>query len=135
MSYAASAALQAALFAHLSGQAALEGIGLYDALPKESGAGAGETFVLIGAEEVRDASDQSGAGALHNLVISVISEAAGFAAAKSLASAISEALAGAELPLTRGRLVQLSFERAIARRQGAGQRRRIDMTFAARIEL
>ena len=43
-------------------------------------------------EEVRDASDRSGDGAEHRLVVSVISDATGFLEAKTVAVAVSEAL-------------------------------------------
>ncbi|MFE3835581.1 DUF3168 domain-containing protein [Pseudogemmobacter sonorensis] len=131
MSYGATAALQAAVFQHLAQDPALAGVAIHDAVPP----GAPGTFVLIGPEEVRDASDRSGAGAEHRLAISVISDGAGFLAAKGLAGAISDRLAGAQLALSRGRLVSLGFERAQARRIGEGEVRRIDMTFRARVEL
>ena len=47
----------------LTGLPALAGVAIYDAVPP-SPAG---TFVLVGPEEVRDASDKSGAGAEHRL--------------------------------------------------------------------
>ena len=90
--------------------------------------------MLIGSEEVRDLSDASGSGAEHRFAVSVISEAAGFNAAKDLAVAISDALNTAPLVLSRGRLVGLWFQRATARRRDDGRVRRIDMTFRARVE-
>lgn len=131
MSYAASAALQAAVFQHLTAAPALAGVAVYDAVPPQPDL----TFVLVGPEEVRDASDKTGAGAEHRLAISVISDGAGFLSAKGIAVAISDRLAGAALVLTRGRLVSLSFDRAQARRIDEGEVRRIDLTFRARIEL
>ena len=131
MSYGAAAALQAAVFQALSGAPALAGVAIHDAVPP-SPAG---TFVLLGPEEVRDASDQTGPGAEHVLAVSVISDDTGFLAAKTIAGAISDRLAGAVLALDRGRLVNLSFQRATARRIDEGAVRRIDLTFRARIEL
>jgi hypothetical protein len=131
MSYAASPALQAAVFQALTAAPALAGVAIYDAVPP-SPAG---TFVLVGPEEVRDASDKSGAGAEHRLAVSVISDGTGFLAAKTIAAAISDALVGASLVLDRGRLVSLLFLRAQARRIDEGELRRIDLTFRARIEL
>jgi hypothetical protein len=131
MSYAASPALQAAVFQALTAAPALAGVAIYDAVPP-SPAG---TFVLVGPEEVRDASDKSGAGADHRLAVSVISDGTGFLAAKTIAAAISDALVGASLVLDRGRLVSLLFLRAQARRIDEGELRRIDLTFRARIEL
>jgi len=83
---------------------------------------------------VRERGDISGAGAEHRVTVSVVSDAAGFLAAKQAAGAVSDALHGAALTLARGRLVALTFLRARAVRTGAGQRRRIDLTFRARVD-
>lgn len=131
MSYAAAAALQQALFARLTGFPALAGVAVLDAMPSP----APGTFVLLGPEEVREAGDNSGAGGLHLVQIAVISDAAGFWDAKSIAGAVCDALAGEPPLLTRGVLVRLDFQRARARRLEAGAVRRIDLTFAARIAL
>jgi hypothetical protein len=131
MSYGQAAALQAAVYQHLTALPVLAGVPVVDAIPKGQGAG---TFVLIGSEEVRDLSDASGSGAEHLFAISVISEAAGFHTAKDLAVAISDALNNVSLVLSRGRLVGLWFQRATARRRDDGRVRRIDMTFRARVE-
>lgn len=131
MSYAAAAALQAAIYQHLVAAPALAGVAIFDAVPPQPAG----TFVLVGPEEARDASDGSGAGAEHLLQIAVVSDAAGFLAAKTLAVAVSDALAGAALTLTRGRLVSLAFLRARAQRKDDGGVRRVDLTFRARIEL
>ena len=129
MSYGSAAALQAAVFQHLV--AALPGVAVHDALP--SGAGLG-TFILLGPEEVVDASDITGPGAEHRFVVSVLSDATGFLQAKETAVAVSDALVGAALTLSRGRLVGLRFLKAQARRLDQGAARRIDLRFAARIE-
>ena len=105
---------------------------IYDAVP--SGV-LPQTYVTLGPEEVRDASDRSGAGAMHRFTVSVVSEAAGFGAAKALAGAVCDALEGAALGLDRGQLVGLWFERASARRTGTGGAiRQIDLRFRARVE-
>jgi hypothetical protein len=132
MSYAGAAALQAAIYQRLTAATPLAGVPIHDALPPGAGAG---TFVLIGPEEVRDASDKSGAGAEHRFVVSVISDGSGFQAAKAVAVAVSDALVGATLVLARGRLVHLVFQRARAVRVDEGEVRRIDLTFVARLEL
>lgn len=131
MSYAMAASLQAAVFQCLSGLPELSGVPVLDAAPKGMGEG---TFVLIGAEEARDRSDKSGAGAEHRFLVSIVSTAAGFQTAKTLAVAVSDGLIGAGLVLSRGRLVGLGFLRATARRLDEGRVRRIDMTFRARVE-
>lgn len=135
MSYAMAAALQAALHSRLSGDAELSdlvGGAIHDAAPPADARG---THVLIGAEDALDRSDLSGAGAEHRLVISVVSDAAGFLRAKQAAARISDLLLmTGGLALSRGRLVGLWFDRAEARRIQGGRVRRIDMRFRARLE-
>ena len=132
MTYQVAAALQAAIYARLAAWPDLAGVAVVDALPPGGGAG---TFVLIGPEVVVDRADGSGGGAEHRLQVSVISDATGFLAAKTAAAAVSAALEGADLPLSRGRLVGIAFDRAQARRLDEGAVRRIDLTFRARIEI
>jgi hypothetical protein len=131
MSYGAAPALQQAVFQQLTTWPGLAGVATYDAVP----ANATGTFVLIGPEETRDQSDKSGAGAEHQMVISVITDATGFLSIKTVAAAISDALVGAPLALSRGELVSLFFVRASARRIEEGETRRIDLTFRARVQL
>ncbi len=132
MSYAGAAAFQAAVYAHLASDPALAGVAVVDALPPSAGAG---TFVLIGPEEALDRSDQTGGGAEHRLVVSVITDAEGFAAAKAVAVKLSYRLVDADLVLSRGTLVALHFRRAVARRLEAGAVRRIDLEFRARVAI
>lgn len=134
MSYAVAEALQGAIYQEIQNDAGvtlLIGDAVYDAVPAGT---LPETYVILGSETVLDRSDLSGAGAEHRLTISVMSEAAGFATAKAVAVAISDALEGADLTLTRGRLVFLKFDRAVARREGSANTRRIDLRFRARVE-
>lgn len=134
MSYTASSALQAAIYQALINDTAVQslvGMAVYDAPPPGT---LPSTYVTLGDEEARDASTQTGSGARHDLTISVISDAAGFATAKATAEAICDALDGASLILTRGHLVGLWFQRARARRVGEGDQRRIDLRFRARTE-
>ena len=133
MSYAVSGALQAAVFAALSGDSvlgALVGSAIYDAVPAGS---VPDLYVRLGAETVREASDGSGAGAVHSLTVSVITTNPGFASAKAAATAVSDVLHGANLALARGRLVSMQFERATARRIDAASARQIDLRFRARV--
>lgn len=134
MSYGAAAALQAAIYQRLMADTALEalvGSAIYDAAPPGAVAG---TYVSIGPETVRDASDQVGRGAFHDFTASVVTDAAGFQNAKAVAAAVSDALTGASLVLARGRLVGLWFQRARARRVEDADVRRIDLFFTARVE-
>lgn len=131
MSYGNAAALQAAVYSHLVAAPELAGITVFDAAPAGPLPG---TFVLIGPEEARDQSDSTGRGAEHRFQVSVVSDGAGFQAAKTVAAAVSDALQDADLTLSRGRLVGLRFMRAVARRLDEGAVRRIDLTFRARVE-
>jgi hypothetical protein len=131
MSYGVAAALQAAIYARLSTSVPLTGVPVYDAVPPGAGTG---TFVLIGPEDALDRSDKSGGGAEHRLQVSVISDATGFQAAKSIAVAVSDALVNAPMTLARGHLVGLHFMRAAAKRIADGDVRRIDLTFMARVQ-
>lgn len=134
MSYAAAAALQAAVFQKLSADSdlgALVGSAIYDALPVGS---LPATYVTLGPEDARDRSDKSGGGAWHRFTVSVITESEGFYTAKQVAAAINDTLVGADLSLSRGRLAGLHFYRARARREGTGDMRRIDLTFRARVD-
>lgn len=134
MSYAVSGALQAAVFQALSGDTALGalvGPAIYDEVP------AGETpavYVVLGAETATDRSDATGSGTLHLLTVTVVSEAAGYAQAKAAAGAVAEVLVQ-PMSLSRGQLVYMHFDRAVARRAGpAGSARQIDLRFRARVD-
>ena len=133
MTYAAAAALQEAVFAHLNTDptvTAILGGAIHDALP------AGPVpplYLSLGPELARDRSDGSARGAEHEITLSIVAETAGFHLAKTAAAAICDALTNAALTLTRGRLVALHFIRATAKRDSGG-RRRIDLTFRARLD-
>lgn len=134
MSYGVGAALQAAVFGALTGDATLAGLvgsAIYDVVPSGT---VPALYVSLGPEEVRDRSDKTGRGANHVFTVSVVTEVPGFQAAKEVAAAVSDALVDAPLVLSRGVLVSLSFERARAFRERDGARRRIDLRFAARVE-
>ena len=133
MSYGVSAALQRAVFAQLTGDAplsALVGPAIYDAMPTGT---LPPLYVVLGSEDVRDASDKTGAGAEHSFTVSLVTESAGFATAKEAAAAVSDALVGAPLILDRGSLVSLNFNKAKAARVGTGSMRQINMIFRARV--
>lgn len=134
MSYAMSGALQAAIYSALTTDPALDsliGNAIYDAVP---GGVLPDTYISLGLEQVRDASDQTGDGAVHRVDVSVITSEPGFAGAKAVAAAISDALHGVDLPLSRGRLIYLRFERARAVRIDTRAGREIRLRFAARVE-
>lgn len=131
MSYAVSAALQAAVYQHLMSDtqlASLVGSDIYDALPSGT---LPSLYVTLGPEVAKDLSDMTGAGATHDVSVSVVTDAAGFATAKDVAAAISDALVDADLTLSRGTLVSLRFAKAAAVRIGTGTLRQINMIFRA----
>ncbi|MDD9706187.1 DUF3168 domain-containing protein [Seohaeicola sp. SP36] len=133
MTYAAAAALQEAVFAHLAADpdvTALLGGAIHDALP------AGPLpplYLSLGPEVARDRSDATAQGAEHEITLSVVADAAGFHLAKTAAAAVCDALLDPDLVLARGRLVGMHFIRATAKRDSGG-RRRIDLTFRARLD-
>lgn len=134
MSYAVSAPLQAAMYQAMiadAGIVAAVGTHVYDALPSGT---LPDLYITLGPESVRGRSDKTGQGALHEMTISVITNGAGFSEAKEAAGAVTDALNGADLTLTRGQLVWLDFIRARARRAETGDIRRIDLIFRARVD-
>ena len=133
MSYGVSAALQAAVYQQLSSNVGLTAIvstHVYDALPAGT---LPSLYVALGPEVVKDQSDKTGAGALHEFTVSVVTDVAGFAQAKTAAAAVSDALVDANLLLSRGQLVSLNFYKATAARVGTGDVRQIDLIFRARV--
>ena len=133
MTYALAGHLQTALFTALTSHVPLTdavGTAIYDAPPTGLRP---ELYVALGPEQVRDRSDGTGNGALHDVTISVISDLSGFKRAKDVAAVISDLLHDADLTLERGALVYLNFTRARAVRVRQGATRRIDMTFRARV--
>ena len=134
MSDLLSDVLQTAVYDRLSGDAdlgAIVGVHVFDAMPAGP---VPDLYVLIGEESVKDASDQSGAGAVHDLSISVMSTANSFLVLKQAAAAIWSALDSASLMPSRGRIVGLWFRASQAKRSSAGQRK-IDLKFRARLEV
>lgn len=133
MTYALSQSLQEAIYQQLTSDAALAaevGTAIYDMLPSGTLPG---IYVTLGAESVLDRSDISGGGALHRFTVTVVTNAAGFSAAKRAAAAVSDALVDAPLSLSRGHLVGLWFDRATASRLTNGDRS-IALRFSARLE-
>jgi hypothetical protein len=133
MSYGSSAALQEAVFGALSSDIAVSSLtngAVYDAEPVGV---LPPMYISLGPEQVRSKADKTGGGALHEFIVSVVSEAPGFSSAKSVAVAVGDRLVDAELALARGELVSLRFHKAKAVRIENGAKRRIDLTFRARV--
>lgn len=134
MSYATAPALQTAIYGHLSADAALAALvggAIFDGPPEGTPP---DTYVVLGDEEARDRSDQSGRATLFRLTLSVVAREAGFHQAKQVAAAIGAALDGAALNLGTGHLVAMQFDRARARRTRNDTGRRIDLRFRALVD-
>lgn len=133
MTYAISGALQAAVYDLLlndPGLTALIGDAVHDAVP---GGSLPETYVLLGQEMAKDASDPDGAGAEHRLTLSVITSAPGFSTAKACAAVVCDLLHRTQPALSRGRVVDMAFLKAVARRIDGASGRQIDLQFRARV--
>jgi hypothetical protein len=133
MSYASGAAVQAAVFQLLAGDAELAELvdGIHDAAPPGTPQG---TYLILGEEEALDRGDGTGPGAEHRLTVSVVSDASGFLVAKQAAGRVSEVLTCAEPALASGRVVAIWFQDLRARRLEGGTLRRIDLRFRVRVE-
>ncbi|SMX32160.1 DUF3168 domain-containing protein [Octadecabacter ascidiaceicola] len=134
MSYGVSAALQTAVYQALVADSVLAGLvgtDIYDALPTGT---LPSLYVALGPELVKDMSDKTGNGAVHEFTVSVVTDNAGFATAKQAATAVSDVLVDAPLALSRGTLIALNFYRAKAVRVGTADERRIDLTFKAIVQ-
>jgi len=133
MSYAMSAALQAAVFNALSANAALGALveGIYDAPPASNGTPPLGSYITLGDEEAKDRSSASHKGVTLDFEVNIHSDFAGFSAAKAIAAEVVDTLAWADLGLTRGQLVVLRFLKSRTRRGAAPQTRRIALVFRA----
>jgi len=133
MSYTMGESLQTAVYGRLIADPAVDALlggAVFDSTPEA----APDLFVALGHERAVGISDASGQGAIHRMRVSVVTRREGYIAAKMVAAAVSDALVGNELPLTRGRLVSMRFLRADARRDEGEGIRRIDLWFRARTD-
>lgn len=138
MTYALSWPLQQAVYQLLSGDAAVAGLvggRIYDApLPVGAEPEPEGLYVTVGDERVEDWSTATDRGAAHLLTIAVHAPRRGFAEAKEAAGAISDALLGGALTLSRGRAVLVRFAGARTRRGEGDALRRIEMRFRVTVE-
>ncbi|SFI38555.1 DUF3168 domain-containing protein [Jannaschia pohangensis] len=133
MTYALGECLQVAVYGRLSGDAELNTLisgAVFDAVPETTP----DLFVALGAERAVGRSDATAGGAVHDFQVSVVTRRDGYLAAKAAAARVSDLLVGADIPLTRGRLISLRFLRADARRDKTAGTRRIDLRFRARLD-
>lgn len=138
MTYALSWPLQQAVYQLLSADAALAalvGTRIYDAtVPLSEEAEPEGLYLTIGDERVEDWSTSTDRGAAHMLTIAVHAPRRGFAEAKQAAGAVSDALLGGTLSLSRGRAVLVRFAGARTRRAENDALRRIEMRFRVTVE-
>ena len=133
MTYAMGAELQRAIFERLTEDPLVRMLvqdAVFDAVPAVSP----DLFIALGPERVTARADVSGGGAIHQVQLSVVTKRNGYSAAKTLAAAVSDALVDADLPLARGKVVSVIFQRAQARRDEGEGTRRIDLWFRARLD-
>ncbi|MEM1360144.1 MAG: DUF3168 domain-containing protein [Pseudomonadota bacterium] len=134
MSYQAAAALQRALFQHLTAADVptdLADVPVVDSLI----AGAlPETYVALGPERVRDASTKTTRGAEHRVIINVTSAKGGFQKVKQIAGAVCVQLDKTLPTLDVGTLCAFDFVRAQAARGQSGAARGIELIFRAVID-
>ena len=133
MTYALSESLQAAVYDKLVNDPVIGDLtsgAVFDLVPQR----APDLFVAIGPERVEGVADRSGEGAIHRIMVSVVTRREGYLSAKKVAAAISDALLDGHLALKRGRLVSIRFLRADARRDRTLAARRIDLWFRARTD-
>jgi len=134
MSYTGSDALQTAIYQRLSADAALSAIvgsDIYDVLPTGT---LPSIYVTLGDEDVRDASDSTGAAARVTFLVSVVSRSGGYQTAKQAGQAIVDALLSAPLSLTEGAMVGPWYTKSSAKRTGDPDVRRLDLTFEGLVQ-
>jgi hypothetical protein len=138
MTYALSWPLQEGVFQLLStdvGVAALVGARVYDAPPPlDAEVDPDGIYVTIGDESAQDWSTATDNGASHLLTIAVHAQRRGFAEAKQAAGAISDAMLGGGIAMSRGRAVLVRFVDARTRRGEGDALRRVDMRFRITVE-
>jgi hypothetical protein len=137
VSYALAAALQAAVYARLTADAALWDLvadKIYDAPLGLELEDVAPDHVTIGEETARPWTTKTSAGAIHDFEVTVHSGRDGFDAAKKIAGAVCDALVDAPLGIEGGRCVALRFLRARAARGPAPEKRTIALRFRAVID-
>jgi len=138
MTYALSWPLQQALFDLMGTDAACVqhfGQRIYDAAPPFLGEQAPQgLYLTFGDEDVADWSTATEAGAVHLVKLTIHAPRRGFSEAKQAASAVSDAILGAALAPSRGRIVSARFVDARTGRSEADALRKIDMRFRITIE-
>ena len=138
MTYALSWPLQEGVFQLLSndtGVAAHLGGRIYDApLSLDAEADPDGIYLTLGDERVEDWSTATDPGAAHLLTSAVHAPRRGFAEAKQAAGAVSDAMLGGTIAMSRGRVILVRFVDARTRRAEGDALRRIEMRFRLTVE-
>ncbi|MCI4661463.1 MAG: DUF3168 domain-containing protein [Neomegalonema sp.] len=138
MTAALSWPLQQALYARLAADEALSsllpGPALVDSPPHDARDHLRPPYILLGDESIAPLADQTHLGARHRFSLTIHSAAPGFAEAKRIAAALSDALIRRPLALTRGTCIRLDFISGQTRRLDTEQRRELTLTFEAALE-
>ncbi len=136
MTYALAWPLQRAVYQRLTTDlsvSALVGTRVYDAPPPDAGP-ATTAYLTLGDETAKDWSTQTDHGAEHLTTITVHAPAEGFAEAKRIAAAVSDALLRDGLTLERGHVVCIGFRGAETKRAEDGRLRQITLRFRVLLE-
>jgi hypothetical protein len=125
----ASWALQQAIFAALSNDAALKTLvgdppRVFDAVPR----GSAFPYLVLAEDGVTRWGDSGGGGFEHALVVRIWSRGGGRGECKRIADALCDCLDEAELTLSGHQLVDLRFQTAVFGRESDGK------TFSGRLE-
>ena len=138
MTYALSWPLQQGLYALFCENTVCAqhfGHRIYDAPPPIlDGGGPEGVYLTFGDEEVDDWSTGLDGGAVHTVSITVNAPRRGFAEAKQAAAAVSDAVLGGTLALSRGRVVNARFVDAKTKRAENDSLRQIAMRFRITLE-
>ena len=138
MTYALAWPLQESLYALLTTDPACAGFfgdRVFDAPPPfGDDAEADGLYAVLGDEDVRDWSTGSDRGAEHLIRIDVYAARHSFDAVKRAAGAVSDAVLGASLMPSRGRVICARFLEAKPRRAENDALRRIELRFRVTLE-
>lgn len=137
MTYALAWPLQEALFTLFTTNAACVAAfagRVFDGTLPLKDADAEGPYLVLGDEEARDWSSKTEGGAVHVVRLDVYAPRRGFGDAKQAAAAVSDALLAAELPTSRGTVVNTRFVDARTEREENDALRRIRLQFRITLE-
>lgn len=138
MTYALAWPLQEALFDLINADPACTGYfddRIYDSPPPFSATAEPEgLYLTMGDEEAQDWSTGSEEGCLHVVTLNVHAPRRGFSEAKQAAGALSDAVMGSTLSLSRGRVINIRFVDARTKREEKNALRRIELRFRITLE-